>query len=358
MAVHDLCGALKQRVTVELQRAHDPAARGEILIGALYEVSRSVLPELGAPRKQAEYRESQGAVLELITFLVIPLIRGGGHEPRGVTVLAEIAEGCPDPLLRKKLSVYAQQLLAKSKGDNETVSAERWIPWLAGFIGVAVLALYLIWPHGEPPVRHEVPAALPAPQAASGEPAAPKAAPRPPPAAGRPDAAAAGGPQRRDDEPGKTVRPAAEVRGGTAPRSAASQEALAPGEQTTRVRIVNNQVLVPVTLKNGAATVRVELVLDTGATRTAIHERITRRLPIDLRTTKGSEALVADGRVVRSRIAKLDAVAVGPFVVASMEVELFPYHGDDTVHDGLLGMDFLGKHRYQIDMEHELIRWF
>jgi hypothetical protein len=39
-------------------------------------------------------------------------------------------------------------------------------------------------------------------------------------------------------------------------------------------------------------------------------------------------------------------------------VDFIPYQGTEGLHDGLLGMDFLGKHRYQIDMEHELIRWF
>ncbi|HBG05374.1 MAG: hypothetical protein A2075_15755 [Geobacteraceae bacterium GWC2_58_44] len=361
MDVYQLCNALKQRVTVELQEAVDPAEKGEILVAALYELSRSVLPELGAPKTSRAYHDGQGAVLDLITFIAIPLIRVGVQQQRGVAVLSEIAEGCLDPLLKKKLAVYAQELLAKSKNREVRHCGPQgrpWFPWLAGSVAAAVLAVYFSWQSVGPGAKPKVLTVAAAPQAAPVAPAAPQAPVCTPPVE-RAAGDAAGARERSEEEARKADRPAADGGAAAAQRVAQLQGAASSqGEQTTRVRIVNNQVLVPVTLKNGGATVRVELVLDTGATRTAIHEGITGRLPIDLRLARNSQAIVADGRVIRSRIAKVDFLGVGPFAMASLEVELIPYHGSEGMHDGLLGMDFLGKHRYQIDMEHELIRWF
>ena len=61
---------------------------------------------------------------------------------------------------------------------------------------------------------------------------------------------------------------------------------------TTKVKIANNQVLVPVLLKNGGETVKVELVLDTGSTRTSLHEGLVSRLRIDLRLEPGDVQLL------------------------------------------------------------------
>ena len=342
MEIDHLCARIKEQLALELRQAPDAGARGELLIAALYETSRTVLPALGTPRKSVQYQKAQEAVLDLISCIAIPLIRDGVGQQRGVAVLSELAEGCHDPLLRKKLSVYAQELLAKSSAHpgQGVGSGGRRAAMLLASCAAAALAQYLAWPDSAPERRPQPVSAATAPAPSSAPLGAGLTAslPVPPDRTGTAERAAASPPAHE--------------------RAPAAPVAAPQGEQATRVRIVNNQVLVPVTLKHGGASVRLELVLDTGATRTAIHDVVTSRLPIDLRAARSALAEVADGRVIRSRIARIDQLSVGPFAHGSMELEVIPYGGSDGMHDGLLGMDFLGKHRYQIDMEHELIRWF
>ena len=344
MDVNGLCAGVGERVSLELRHAAGPGGRADILIEALYEVSRTVLPALGPPRKSLEYQKAQEAVLDLISRIAIPLVREG--EGRGVAVLSELAEGCQDPLLKKKLSVYAHELLAKSG----TRSGERAFPvwsvaWTLASCTAAALVLYLAWPGGGGRTQQGTTAASLQPGAPAVSAPAPAVAPAAP---AQPERAAEGTrpPEQCEPRPHKQEK------------TAAAAVATPNGEQVTRVRVLNNQVLVPVIVRHGGASVGLELLLDTGATRTALHEGVAGRLPIDLRSARTAMAELADGRMVHSRIARIDLLSVGPFSHPSMELELIPFQGSEGTHDGLLGMDFLGKHRYQIDMEHELIRWF
>jgi hypothetical protein len=343
------CRALKDIVGVDLQGALDARERGEVLIAALYEMSRSVLPELGPPRKSREYQEAQAAVLELISFIAMPLMRGSAVDGRGVAVLAEVAEGCLDPLLKKKFAVYAQQLLAKSRPGGQYAPRARlaWLPWLLGLAGsIALLALNLRWPEATQLVKPQggrLATTAPTPASRVQEANSAVVSPQPisPPAGQVASAVPAAAAATEIPTPIFSIR-----------------EAASPAEQTTRVRIINNQILVPVTLRNAGETVRIELVLDTGATRTSVHEELASRLRVDLRQVRFFQSELADGKLVRSYSASVDSLGVGPFTMAPAELGFIPYQGSDGLYDGLLGMDFLGKHRYQIDMEHELIRWF
>lgn len=335
-----LCAKIKERVALELQEAVDPRAREALLIAALYEVSRTVLADLGTPRKSQEYLKARDEVLDLVSSIAIPLVRGGGE--RGIAVFSELAECCADPLLKKKLTVYAQELLARSRtaAREQAGGARRIAAWGAAVCTVGTIACYLL-DFGSPT---RAGAGKPGPGASlrSSAPAeAPAKAPPPPP-------------QPSADAPLSTEQSGPVVQKETpAPAPASSPR----GEQVTPIRVVSGQLLVPVTLKQGGVSVMVQLVVDTGATRSVVHEEVLRKLPIDLRSARTSVAEVADGRLVRSRIGKVDLLMVGPFAHHSMELEAIPFSGGG-VHDGLLGMDFLGKHPHQIDMERRLIRWF
>ena len=259
MEIQYRCGALKDRVAMELQEALDTHERGEVLIAALYELSRSVRPLLGRPGKSQEYQEMQGAVLELISFIAIPLIRNCTQVSRGVAVLTEIAEGCLDPLLKRKLCVYAQELLAKSRTGalHKTQLGRRWIPWLIVSGAAVALGLYLSFPGQLAPRKDEAPDSKEAFSAISAPAAYQAAVPQPAtePAAGPGvgfglSPAAGAGRERIESAAENPAQPEPEVKAG----------ATLPAEQATRVKIANNQVLVPVTLKNGGETVRVEPV--------------------------------------------------------------------------------------------------
>lgn len=343
MELNHLCAGIRERVARELRDTAGSKERSELLMQALYEVSRNLLPELGSPRKSLEYRKAQEAVLDLISCIAIPLVREG--EQRGVAVLSELAEGCQDPLLKKKLSGYAHQLLERSG----TRSRERAFPvssaaWTLASCTVAALVLYLAWPGGAGRTLQ----GTTAPSLQPGAPAVSTPAPAAAPAAPAPQQLQA----TQGTHPPEQCEPLPQI------KEKMAAVATPNGDQVTPVRVLNNQVIVPVMVRHGGASVRLELLLDTGATRTVLHEGVAGRLPIDLRSARPAMAEVADGRMVHSKIARIDLLSVGPFSHPSMEMELITFHGSEGTHDGLLGMDFLGKHRYQIDMEHQLIRWF
>lgn len=335
-----LCAELKEHVALQLRDSPRAMAVG-ILVQALYEASRTILPALGAPRKSQEYLAAREDVLDLVSYLGIALVREG--ERRGASVLAEIAEGCRDPLLKKKLSVYAQELVAKAHhGQRARLSGTiRW-GWGGLVCAAAATLLFLLRP-----------SSVPQPVQVSAQRPASRANAIPPSGVETPQA-----PQRGREQQA-APSPAEEVPQPHRQEKSTHYAVLAPqAEQVTRVRVINSQVLVPVTLRQGTTSVRLDLVLDTGATRTSVHDEVAGRLEIDPHATRPAQAELADGRTVRSRIARVDALSVGPFTQAGMELELIPYAGGEALHDGLLGMDFLGRHRYQIDMEHEVIRWF
>ncbi|HLC18792.1 MAG TPA: retropepsin-like aspartic protease [Thermodesulfobacteriota bacterium] len=128
-------------------------------------------------------------------------------------------------------------------------------------------------------------------------------------------------------------------------------------ESTTSVRIVGNQVLVPVRLSRGFNEVEATLVLDTGAGATVISTEVAERLNLDLKSAIKVEAMVVGGGMVEAKVVQLDFLEVGPHRVDGLVVGVIEHKGPAVPFDGLLGMDILGGLRFDVDMEKKVIRW-
>lgn len=125
----------------------------------------------------------------------------------------------------------------------------------------------------------------------------------------------------------------------------------------TAVTIRNGRVLVPVKLSNGHTVVQTHLLLDTGATITTISENLAARLGIGAQQTWPSTARVADGRIVPTRLAKINRLDVGRKSQQNSMVSILSGSGDGGESEGLLGMSFMQHFRYELDVDNALIRW-
>lgn len=122
----------------------------------------------------------------------------------------------------------------------------------------------------------------------------------------------------------------------------------------TPVKISNNQILVPVTLTYLNNSVETTLLLDTGANITTISESIAQKLSINHGIK--SSAKVANGQIVKTSLAEINSIKVGPKAIKTPRVAIVPFVGKRDF-DGLLGLDFLRHFGYDIDYGNSLIQW-
>lgn len=136
-----------------------------------------------------------------------------------------------------------------------------------------------------------------------------------------------------------------------------SRSTQAESERYTGVTVRGNKVLVPVTMSFRNETVQARLLLDTGASTTAITPELAARLGIRLEHTRRTVGRVADGSFVSAYNTVLDYLQVGPKVKQSVEVAVLPMNGPAMGFDGLLGMNFLGDFMYHINLGSQTIEW-
>lgn len=118
----------------------------------------------------------------------------------------------------------------------------------------------------------------------------------------------------------------------------------------------NNSILIPVIIGHRGKTIQTTMILDTGCGLTLLHHPIAQQLQPDF--VRQGTTTVADGRKINATHVRLDFVQVGPFMEQNFVVSTsYVQNAENLDHQGLLGMEFLKKHPFQIDTRRSVIRW-
>jgi predicted aspartyl protease len=128
-------------------------------------------------------------------------------------------------------------------------------------------------------------------------------------------------------------------------------------DKTTKVIILGNLVLVPVTFVYDRNETKANLVLDTGATGTTIHNNIAERLYINLSKATKARGEVVGGGLIEASMITMSRIKVGPHTFLKRNVFIVPHEYSAVKFDGLLGMDLLREFHYKIDFANEMIIW-
>ena len=129
------------------------------------------------------------------------------------------------------------------------------------------------------------------------------------------------------------------------------------GNAPTKVTVIENAVIVPATLVYQGTEVDLQLLLDTGASRTAVSTEVADRLNVNLTAARKARVQVVGGAVIEAQRITLSRITVGPHTKKNAEILVIPHRGPPTKYDGMLGMDVLRGVKYSLDLEKQVIIW-
>jgi clan AA aspartic protease (TIGR02281 family) len=121
--------------------------------------------------------------------------------------------------------------------------------------------------------------------------------------------------------------------------------------------VKGNSVLVPVKLVHGGEEADIQLLLDTGATRTMISTDIAERLSIKLGKERKTQVQIVGGAVIDAHVVRVNSLTVGPHAKRNWDIVVVPHKGPVVEYDGLLGMDVLRDLKYRVDFKKKIIVW-
>ena len=134
------------------------------------------------------------------------------------------------------------------------------------------------------------------------------------------------------------VAPIPNVSSGQVPRGTISIPVLSVGRSA----------IVTVTLNQ---TITGNLMLDTGATHTVISQRLAGVLSL---RPESRSAVQTVGGVVAVTTSRLRSLKVGEAEVSDLSIIVHDFSRDPRI-DGLLGMDFLGRYRFGLDAQRQVL---
>ena len=138
------------------------------------------------------------------------------------------------------------------------------------------------------------------------------------------------------------------------PGPSQSRQQPVPQYKETKITIQKNRILVPVEIVGTRSSAKVNLIMDTGAQRTFLWR--TALPSIGLRKVGRLRAAGITGSKYASYV-RAKSINVGPYQLQDAVVAVMDPGRYNTGYDGLLGMDFLMKVKYEIDYERGVIIW-
>lgn len=126
----------------------------------------------------------------------------------------------------------------------------------------------------------------------------------------------------------------------------------------TDVIIIDNQVLVPVTIGYGIKEMETLFLLDTGASHLVLFSDLAGML--NVKSRQKGVSMVAGGDLIETDLVVLDYLKLGPLDLKKVEATVIKHTTKSTepIHfSGLLGMNILRNSRYTIDFENQKIHW-